>query len=269
MPKRMTQKQLTANRLNAQNSTGPKTDEGKAQSSQNALKHGLLAREAVITSGRAAEDPAEFRALLADFRDELRPTGLIQETLVERMATCYWRLRRAQRLEIAAIRYDSDIDPNVNPAAAAVEKLQCSEKRAVTNLQEDEQSLEYFEHPPDPNAPDDQAEFHSLLTNFAEAFRMQTTDRSDEDLRADLVIRLGKDIARQAHDLGQLRRQLLNAKRDLEAQQSCRPPDSSLPRHDTLVRLSRYESMLDRQFHRALTELRRRQSARSPSKAKK
>ena len=48
--------QIVANRLNAQKSTGPRTAEGKAVVSQNAVKHGLLARQAVIVG----EDPGEF-----------------------------------------------------------------------------------------------------------------------------------------------------------------------------------------------------------------
>ena len=43
-----TEKQINANRQNAQKSTGPKTAEGKATSSKNAVKHGLFAEEAVI-----------------------------------------------------------------------------------------------------------------------------------------------------------------------------------------------------------------------------
>ena len=39
---------IAANRHNAEKSTGPKTAEGKAIVAQNAVKHGLLARTAVI-----------------------------------------------------------------------------------------------------------------------------------------------------------------------------------------------------------------------------
>jgi hypothetical protein len=41
-------KQVAANRLNAQRSTGPRTPAGKARVSFNALKHGLTGREVVL-----------------------------------------------------------------------------------------------------------------------------------------------------------------------------------------------------------------------------
>ena len=50
------EKQRKANRQNAKKSTGPRTEDGKASTSQNALKHGLLARDAVLPG----EDPADF-----------------------------------------------------------------------------------------------------------------------------------------------------------------------------------------------------------------
>ena len=50
------QAQVNANRRNSQKSTGPRTQEGKRAVSQNAVTHGLFAREAVIK----CEDPAEF-----------------------------------------------------------------------------------------------------------------------------------------------------------------------------------------------------------------
>ena len=47
--------QLAANAANAQNSTGPRTSEGKTRSSQNSYKHGLTAREVVIAPGEQEE----------------------------------------------------------------------------------------------------------------------------------------------------------------------------------------------------------------------
>ncbi len=51
-----TKAQIKANKKNAQKSTGPRTAQGKAAVSQNAVKHGLFAVEPVIFD----EDQAEF-----------------------------------------------------------------------------------------------------------------------------------------------------------------------------------------------------------------
>ncbi len=51
-----TEAQTIANRSNAQKSTGPRTPEGKGVVAQNAVKHGLLARDVAIKG----EDPGAF-----------------------------------------------------------------------------------------------------------------------------------------------------------------------------------------------------------------
>ena len=57
-PKKSTsEKKIEANRRNALRSTGPTTDKGKTAASRNAIKHGLLAREVVITAGDGEENP--------------------------------------------------------------------------------------------------------------------------------------------------------------------------------------------------------------------
>ena len=64
-----TRKQREANRRNARHSTGPRTDAGKQRSSQNALKHGLLAVQSVIPG----EDPADYDSLLTEFAERFLP----------------------------------------------------------------------------------------------------------------------------------------------------------------------------------------------------
>jgi hypothetical protein len=57
-----TEAQIKANQQNAQKSTGPRTAEGKAAVSRNAVKHGLFASDPVILGEQAVSqhDPLKF-----------------------------------------------------------------------------------------------------------------------------------------------------------------------------------------------------------------
>jgi len=94
-----TKAQIKANRQNAQKSTGPQTAEGKAVVSQNAVKHGLFAAEAVITG----ENPADYELYRDNFLAELLPVGMIESMLAERVVSLAWRLRRAERMQNESI----------------------------------------------------------------------------------------------------------------------------------------------------------------------
>ena len=96
------QERIEANRENAKHSTGPVTAEGKAKASRNALKHGLLSREVVLRT----EDRAEFVAFRDRMAEDLRPEGELEETLAERVAGQWWRLKRVARMESALIEHD-------------------------------------------------------------------------------------------------------------------------------------------------------------------
>ena len=94
-----TSAQQQANRRNAEHSTGPKTDEGKARTSQNARRHGLCSYHFVLRR----EDQEEFDDLLADLTTEHHPCGPTEALLVQQMAQHFWLSQRAmalQRIEI-------------------------------------------------------------------------------------------------------------------------------------------------------------------------
>ena len=90
-----TEKQIEANRKNAKKSTGPKTEEGKARSSQNAMKHGLTAGNIVLPG----EDMDYFEQFRFGLFDELRPEGALETQLVLRLAAQQWRLQRIPAIE--------------------------------------------------------------------------------------------------------------------------------------------------------------------------
>ena len=73
------QNRIEANRENAKQSTGPRTPEGKARSSLNAVKHGLRARDCVIPQVDGHDAQESFDALLAEFTDQLQPQDLVEE----------------------------------------------------------------------------------------------------------------------------------------------------------------------------------------------
>src|SRR5215213_4516480 len=83
-------KKAEANRRNALKSTGPKTPEGKAAVRLNALRHGLLSQEILLPG----EDEEAFRDLGEHLRAELQPVGELENLLVDRIISAYWRLRR-------------------------------------------------------------------------------------------------------------------------------------------------------------------------------
>ena len=73
---------------------GPKTAEGKARSSMNALKHGLRARTFGILP---EEDQAEWAQHVQDLRAGYGPVDAAEEKLVTAIAVAMWNEIRADR----------------------------------------------------------------------------------------------------------------------------------------------------------------------------
>ena len=108
MRKQMSRFQLAANRRNGHFSTGPKTPNGKVVSKMNALKHGLRAREIVLRGRCIRENAREFAALQQRLWDDLQPVGLREEILAEQIINTYWRMRRVLKAESGEIALHVD-----------------------------------------------------------------------------------------------------------------------------------------------------------------
>jgi hypothetical protein len=104
----ISERKILANRRNALRSTGPKTERGKRTISRNAIKHGFLAREVVITAGDGEESVEEFHALVESLGNTYLPVGVVEETLVQTIATTLWRKARVIRAENGEIRKQLD-----------------------------------------------------------------------------------------------------------------------------------------------------------------
>jgi hypothetical protein len=98
-------KQIAANRLNALKSTGPRTEEGKQRSRQNAWRHGLTA-ETVIT---ALEQAADYHAFEASIASDYRPRSATERELVSRLASVLWRLRRSTAIETGLFQVQGEL----------------------------------------------------------------------------------------------------------------------------------------------------------------
>ena len=90
---------VAANRRNAKRSTGPRTPSGKEIAARNAMKHGLRARELVLYD----ESVEAYEAFVDELNLALEPGDEFEEHIVERIALCAWRLKRAGRIEAAVI----------------------------------------------------------------------------------------------------------------------------------------------------------------------
>ncbi len=99
---------LEANRCNAQKSTGPKTAAGKAMARLNAFKHGLLARTVLVRGQQGQESTGEFGQLCREFYEDLAPMGAMEEMLVDQIIQAAWRLRRARTAEAGEIALSVD-----------------------------------------------------------------------------------------------------------------------------------------------------------------
>ena len=110
-----TDAQITANQANAQLSTGPRTELGKARSSQNHLTHGLCSRQFIILPGQQPE----FDVLMAELRDATKPLGAMEFDLFTQLAHASWKLRRCRNAEVElhSLSGIEGVDPLLAPAA--------------------------------------------------------------------------------------------------------------------------------------------------------
>lgn len=104
----VSERRIQANRRNALRSTGPKTERGKRAVARNSIKHGVLAREVVITAGDGEESLEEFYDLVKRLCECYDPVGVVEESLVQDIANCWWRKARVIRAENGEIRKQLD-----------------------------------------------------------------------------------------------------------------------------------------------------------------
>ncbi len=298
----MTEKQIEANRRNAQKSTGPRTEAGRAVARLNALTHGLRSEEEVlgprtdtlkgghrtgirstavlVRGAHYQESQEEFDELHARFVADLQPVGPVEEMLVDQVVTGHWRLRRALRAEAGEIALSVD---------GGQQQRNCEEVRLG--------SLPW-ELSEDPVGAMLDSVFGSTLLERA-LERLRASVEATGELTEEAIRQLGvlDKPHRLALELTQFRKDLAANPEGLEGpalrtrqkelalafidgelrlvrwvkqraeererrEEAARQAAAVLPAQAVLDRILRYETKLERQIHRALAQLERWQRRR-------
>jgi hypothetical protein len=117
------EKQIAANRINAENSTGPKTPEGKAKTRLNAKRDGITGQVLTLSD----EDRPIFERLKAELIADLAPKTVMELKLANSIAWDTWRLDHLRAVEMnmyalgtqdAETTTDTD-DPQIDTALSA------------------------------------------------------------------------------------------------------------------------------------------------------
>ena len=280
MPKEMSEKQLAANHANAQKSTGPKTAEGRAVSKMNALKHGIFSKEVLAHGLNFKENSRELAALYARFWETYQPVGPAEEMLVDQIVTAHWRLRRVLRAESGEITLSVDgghwarsrSDPKLpvmlwhlagDPVHAMQDSVLGNSIVAhwLRDLREHvekegeltEASLKRFRY---------DGKSNSLWAKL-EKLRLQLSQNAsggDEAIRREENRK--QALAQIDRELTMLYWEQAQCKKREEAEEEARQAAAVLPGPEVLEKIMRYETALQRQLFRAMSQLERLQRMR-------
>lgn len=286
----VSRKQLEANKKNAQKG-GVETEESKAIVKYNALRHGLLAKEVVITVGEGAENPEEFNALLEDLKVQLVPTGTLEEMLVEKIAVAYWRLKRAYRYEVGLIRQeldtatedfydeedwqnkkvnttDEEIDHKIEQEEEGIEYWK-KDKRNLSKMYKDGKPIdeiydwdlnweclwEKFEY----LVPEDELNNDDKWTRQLRELLNRNEEWNDDRIWKELIKICDEKVENYKKEILGLKKQKHKNQLKLEVIKNL----GNIPSKDELDRLLRYEGAIERQLYKALNQLERLQRLRS------
>jgi hypothetical protein len=243
----------------------------------NGLKHGIFAREVVLRGRDQGERGREFQDLHRLYREHLTPVGPVEEMLVERMVTTYWRLHRvliAERGEILCSLEGADRRNAMNIAGWFLPAMtagggsgfpkpwtyQAEEEllKARDNIRSDgeltdavmERLAKVLEGRP--GMVEELREAREVLPDNAEGM-------SAEEIRAKRQLHVLEVLNDHLDCCDDGLRTIAVNERD-KAQ--VRRDASLLPDRKVVAKILKYESTLERQFYRAMNQLERLQRMR-------
>ena len=278
----MSPQQIATNQRNAQKSTGPRTASGRAVSKMNALKHGILSKQVLVRGLHGKENAREFLALHQRFTDELQPVGPLEEMLVDQIVTAHWRLRRALTAESGEVAVSVDQghwrrERIPNPQWLWLKWLAFGDpvfsmKESVLGNEALERVLVELKQAVERDGELTEAAVQNLvkklrgpnhLTEGLEELRLRQA-QNPEGLDA-AALREKNKIQALAYLNGELsalgwRKEECEEREDAETE--ARDASAVLPSVEVLDKILRYETKLERQMYRAMSQLERLQRMR-------
>jgi hypothetical protein len=246
----------------------------------NALKHGILSKEVLVRGLNIKESSRELSALYDRFWHELNPVGPMEEMLVDQIVTTHWRLRRALTaesgeialsvdrgqwnrsrpdLKLEAMRWELSGDPvhamQDSALGNSVLKRWLGEVRAQV-----EKDGELTESAVQKFPRHDKQNRLSLALENLRLQLSQNTDGADEATRREENKK--QALAFIDRELSDLRWLQSRCEKRESAEEESRQAAAVLPSMDVLEKILRYETKLERQLYRAMSQLERLQRMR-------
>ncbi len=81
------------------NQTGPRTEEGKAASSQNNRQHGFSTANIIVL----ADERPYFDQIESELRNEIEPEGALEDFAFRRLLTARWQMEKCQQREATLV----------------------------------------------------------------------------------------------------------------------------------------------------------------------
>ncbi len=142
MPHKASQKRIEANLRNVQESTGPRTAEGKAKSAINSTIHGFSSlNQNPLAPGcfLHTEDERQFRGLFSKYVVTYNPQHLDEFDLLTEAVFAKWRQQRiwlpeAGQIEIAIAQGESELRKSLPRADANLRRRHCQIGRRPKTL---------------------------------------------------------------------------------------------------------------------------------------
>jgi hypothetical protein len=276
-------RQLEANRENCRKSTGPKTEEGKAASKMNAVKHGMLTSQVVVRGLQIRERSKDFQELREGLYQELAPVGTIEEMLVDRIVTAHWRMRRALMAEAGEIVFSVDgghwerekrgrsaLLGAFNGLSDPIVEMEQSAKglsyliHVLEGLQEDVKREGELTDATLGRVRERFGERENSLTKELAGVRDGLAANSDGLSAEALKEKQRQAVVGRIQGKLNLYRHLLGASEEREEnEEAARQAAQVLPSPAVLDKILRYEATVERQLYRAMNQLERLQRRRN------